>query len=554
MTRMTVSRRGLLAGAMGLAAGSRSQAATVGEFTHGVASGDPLATRIILWTRFVPETGNAASINWEIASDGSFAEIIKRGTAKATPARDFTVKVDVTGLKPGTRYAYRFHANENVSATGHTRTMPTGAVDSVRLAVFSCANLPFGYFHAYRDAALRDDIDFALHLGDYIYEYQAGNYPSAKQALAGRLLDPPTAAVHLADYRKRYASYRIDPDLQAIHAKVPMIAVWDDHELANDTWRGGAENHHPDEDGPWALRRAAAMQVWHEWLPVREQKAGKIYRRFDIGTLASLIMLDTRAIGRDKQLNYKTDLAVQDTAPRPEVLGTVAKAFRRKWLDPKRSLMGAPQESWFAAQLKDSAAKNIRWQVIGQQIQAGFLKMPAELPAALPADAPDWLRSRVELGAAMATEGLPSNLDAWNGYPAARDRFIAALRDDASNAIILSGDTHNAWLFHLGEKDGTVAAVEFGGQSVTSPGYESSVKIPQDQLQSLLLKNNAELKWCNAAQRGYMVTMLTPDAAINEWIFLDTIRDKAYAIASRATAQVDATPGKGTAKAQITAA
>lgn len=557
MTKLAVSRRNILggavAGAVTLGLTSQAEATdSAGGFTHAVASGDPLATRVILWTRYVPATGKAGPVQWEIARDEGFADVVRRGTATASPTRDFCVKVDVTGLQPGSRYSYRFRVGDQLSPVGQTRTLPAGDVSQIKLAVFSCSNLPFGYFHAYAHAAQRDDIDVALHLGDYFYEYKPGRYPSERDAMAGRLLDPANELLQLADYRKRYANYRSDPDLQAVHQKLPFICIWDDHELANDAWKGGAENHDPNTQGTWAKRRAAAIQAYLEWLPIREQRGGKIYRRFDIGRLASLIMLDTREIGRDKQLDYKKDLVLQQTSPRPEELSTAAAAFRTKWADPKRTLLGATQEAWLSAQVKDSARKNIRWQVLGQQIQTGFLKTPRDLPKSLPADAPDWLKSRIELGALMATQNLPANLDAWTGYPAARDRMIKVMRDHASNAIILAGDTHNAWLFELGEAtDGTVAAVEFGGHSVTSPGYESSVRLPPETLTQMLLAENSELKWCNIFQRGYMVTTCTPEAATNEWIFLESIRDKTLKLASTKVARVKATQGKGTAKAEL---
>jgi alkaline phosphatase D len=559
MTDTTLSRRGILSGVLGAGAvglnhtAPATAAVSTGSFTHNVASGDPLATRVILWTRFVPVTGRASKVKWEIGTDDTFSTIVKHGTAPATAAADFTIKVDAGGLTQNTKYAYRFRSGDAVSPTGYTRTLPTGDVSQLKLGVFSCSNLPFGYFHAYRHAVERGDIDVALHLGDYIYEYQRGSYPSARDAMADRVLEPATEIISLTEYRQRYASYRIDPDLQEVHRKLPFITVWDDHELANDTWRGGAQNHQPETEGPWAKRRAAAIKAYYEWMPIRVQKGDKTYRRFDFGRLASLIMLDTREIGRDKQLDYKTDLALQQTSPRPEELDTVVAAFRKKWLDPKRSLLGVAQENWFAAQVKDSAAKNIRWQVIGQQLQTGYMMTPKDLPAALPADAPDWLRTRVELGALMSTKGLPANLDAWNGYPAARSKMIDLLADNARNAIILAGDTHNAWLFELGEAaDNSVAAVEFGGHSVSSPGYESAIKIAPETLKQMLTTQNPELKWCNVAQRGYMVTTFTADAATNEWIFLDGIREKTFAVASTMTARVLATDGKGTAKAVFT--
>ncbi len=544
---LSLTRRSILASAVA-ATLTPARATGAGAFTHNVASGDPLARKVIIWTRF----DAPASVAWEVSEKADFASIARRGSVKSAAARDYCVKVDVTGLTPGTKYFYRFIANDVVSPSGETRTLPVGGLEKLTLGIFSCSNLPFGYFQSYRDAVNRGDIDVALHLGDYIYEYQRGSYPSEKQTVAGRVINPAGEIVALNDYRARYASYRIDPDLQEVHRKLPFIVIWDDHEFTNDAWKNGAQNHQPETEGTWAKRRAAALKAYSEWMPIRDLPNGRIYRRFDFGTLASLIMLDTRLIGRDKQLDYKTDLKIPEISPRPEDINTAATAFKRKWNNPARSMLGVPQEKWLSAQVQGSAAQNIPWQIIGQQLQVGLLKTPKDLPKYLPADAPEWLSSRVRLGAAMSGQGLPANLDSWSGYPAARTRFIATLEKHANNALVLAGDTHNAWLFELGTApDGRVGAIELGGHSVSSPGFEGSLKMPPEQLAELLKADNDELKWCNTFQRGYLVVTLTPAAATSEWIFLDNIRDKNTTVAARHKIEIAVSTGRGVNKPKI---
>ncbi len=226
-------------------------------FRHGVASGDPLGNRVILWTRVSPKalTGSVP-VSWSLARDPRLAQIVGRGQTETGASRDFTVKIDVPGLDPGMTYYYRFEALGSQSPIGRTRTLPRNGVERVRLGVASCANLPFGYFNAYASLARRHDLDAVLHLGDYFYEYQNGNYGDGTKL--NRLPSPNKEIIALADYRERHAQYKADPDLQDVHRQHPFIAVWDDHEIANDTWSGGAENHSADE-GDWMARQAAAM-------------------------------------------------------------------------------------------------------------------------------------------------------------------------------------------------------------------------------------------------------------------------------------------------------
>lgn len=541
-----LSRRALLAGVTTLAAGSAF--AAIGTpaqgFTHGVASGDPLTTRVILWTRYVPKGGGTQAVLWEVAQDPSFTRIVRSGTAFASPDRDHTVKVDVSGLKPGERYLYRFVVGQQKSALGHTRTLPQGKAETLKLALFSCSNLAFGYFNAYRHCAEQNDIDIAVHVGDYIYEYAPGHYPGPRESIANRVLDPTHDIVALADYRARYANYRTDADLQALHAAKPMIAVWDDHEFANDNWMHGAQNHHPDSQGDWADRRAAAIRAYDEWMPVRPTDAMPHYRSFQWGDLASLILLDTRDIGRDQQLDLTTAFKF-NSLPTPEALKAAVYAFMPQWQDENRQLMGKIQEDWFAAELARSKASATPWQVIAQQIVVGFNVQPKESLALLRPDVPAFVKARAELGALLGAANIPGNMDNWGGYPAARRRFLQAIKTNANNAVILSGDSHNAWAFELpGGDNGAPLAVEIAGQSVTSAGIEGALD-NADKAAQALIAANAELKWCNLAQRGYATLRLTREIATAEWLLFDTVRSRPGVIATRRTAQIRATSGVG---------
>ena len=438
----------------------------------------------------------------------------------ASPERDGCVSAEVAGLRPATRYHYRFVAPDGTaSPTGRARTLPESGTAPFRMAVFSCANLPFGFFNAYGHAADDRAFDLAVSLGDYFYEYERGKYPSAGEALAGRVIEPAGEILHLADYRLRYATYRADPDLQRLHAALPMVAMWDDHEMANDDWTGGAENHDPATEGDWAARLRAAERAWEEWMPVRPGR----HRTYRIGELATLILPDTRVTGRSKQLSFPT------LPP-----GTDAAAARRALVDfrdgaladPGRSMMGAAQEALVAAELRASVASGTRWQVIGQGTVLGSLRSPPEVAGWGPADAPEFVRRRLAAGVAASAVGLPFNLDSWDGYPAARERLLASAADANADLVVLAGDSHNAWAFDHAV-GGQRVGVEFDGQSVTSPGYESYLPgATEAQRTAALVRTNPALRWANTGDRGYMAVTLTADRAEAEWRFADTIRTR----------------------------
>lgn len=534
---MRIDRRSFLAtGALGVGAyavpgfAQTATVATARGFTHSVASGEPAADSMLLWTRYVPVSGDSAHVRAEVSPTRDFARIVARGEQITGGWRDWTVKITVDGLDPATTYFYRFVADGGTSPIGQTRTLPQGNAARFRAAVFSCSNLAYGYFNAYGHAADRDDFDVAVHLGDYFYEYAPNHYPLTNEEITARLPQPMGETIHIADYRLRYASYRSDPDLQRLHARLPMIAQWDDHESANDSWEGGAENHQSDTEGDWNLRRAAAIQVFREWMPVSDEP----WKTYDIGTLATLYRTETRLLARTRQADFAALFKA------PDVQAALINFRDKVWTDPAATMMGSQQEVWLDHALRASVKAGTRWQVVGFGTVLGQQYMPADAANWLGATASDRARAYVTAGIAAGRVGLPFNYDSWGGYPAARARFLASAQASGANLIVISGDSHNAWAHDLAQ-DGKAAGVEFAGQSVTSPGYESSIATDPAQVAAALVKASPELKWCDTSRRGYMAMTLTPDTATNDWIMVDTIRQRT----TRATVAHTATVARG---------
>lgn len=524
---MLIGRRSFLAAAS-LAAAPRpawAQNLSDGAFTNGIASGDPLPDGIILWTRFA-HTGDG-HIAWEIAEDDAFERVTQRGEAVASLASDYCVKVDVRGLAPDRAYFYRFLSNAGPSVTGRTRTAPLTGGESLSVALVSCANFRWGYFQAYGHIATRDDIDLVLHTGDYIYEYGADDYPNARDAAPGRLIEPLQEIVRLEDYYARYAFYHTDPDLLELRRLKPISAVWDDHEIANDSARDGAQNHQANE-GLYVDRVAAASKAYFDWMPIRrpQNSGAQVYRYLDWGDLARIVLLDTRIIGRDRQLDYRHALGMRlllDGA----ITQNVVDEFRRTELGaPGRTLMGATQEAWFAETLAQSKQRGQPWQIVTQQVVVGQQLIDPNMARLLPADVHGNTRRFVEVGARLGALGMPWNLDAWDGYPAARARLLEACTANANNAVVLGGDSHNSWLNNLRSADGArLAAVEFAGASVTSPGLERTLSNAADGEREAMMRGmNPELAWCDVTHRGYGVLRFTRAACETEWVAFEDVR------------------------------
>lgn len=499
-------------------------------FTHGVASGDPLADRVILWTRIAPRPEPQHPVQWEVALDPGFRQVVRRGTAFARAVADWTVKVDAVGLPPGQVLHYRFHALGRASTTGRTKTLPVSPLAQVRLAVFSCSNYPAGYFHAYAEAARVAELDAAVHLGDYLYEYGRDGYASEDAAALGRLSDPPTKVVALDDYRRRYAQYRSDPDLQALHAAVPMIAVWDDHEIANDAWREGAENHDSTTEGPFEARKAAALQAYHEWMPTRladPAQPDRLWRSFTFAQLVDLHMLDTRLVGRDLQLDYRDYIGAA---------GFDSARFAADLGNPSRQLLGAEQTAWLTQRM---AATRARWTVLGQQVLMGRMNVPAPLvlgQISFASYSALLVKAQVAPGtltpqelAILAQPAIPYNLDAWDGYAAARETVLGAARALDKNLVVLAGDTHNAWASDLQDGAGRQVGVEFATPSVSSPGLEEY--FPNENPVAVaagLEQIIGPLVYANTKDRGFMLVTATPDECRAEWRFVSTVKSATY--------------------------
>lgn len=580
------------------------------DFRHGVASGDPVQDAVIIWTRVSPaQDGEDAAIpvHWTMARDAALSDVVREGDTLASLEGDFTVKVDVGELSPGAYYYYGFSVGETASPVGRTKTLPANGISRASLAVVSCANYPAGYFNVYREVAKRDDIDAVIHLGDYIYEYGADGYGGEQGKKLGRVVEPTHEILSLADYRTRHGQYRSDPDLQALTSRHPIISVWDDHETANNSYKDGAENHNEGE-GEWADRKAAAVRAYYEWLPIRmadEATPIKTYRSFRLGGLASLIMLDTRIAGRMRQIDYATELpnlstpfdftdpfnptavtsedALEEIAPdkirqvetpfdldggnptaildyeRIKALSTGelpdgiaylpdADKFRREVLDvADRTILGAEQETWLREELKASKAAGIPWQILGQQLLIGEVLGPdlSDAPATDGEITPFGRKVMDQFKMADSFD-LPINMDAWDGYPAARERLAGDVLEHANNVVVLSGDTHNAWAFNL-EVPGGVGpyAVEFGTPGVSSPGLEDIVPVKPDAMSRALIEKNDELVYANTKDRGYLILSVTPEAVTSSWHFVDTVDGRDFTSHCEKSLRVQALNGPG---------
>ncbi|CAN7551878.1 alkaline phosphatase D family protein [Phenylobacterium sp. LjRoot225] len=545
---MWIDRRkalGLLgAGAAGPAAAAATRsslhAAPEGPvFRWGVASGDPLATAVILWTACAAP----GEVRWEVAEDPAFKRVVRRGVAQADPARDRTVKVDVGGLKPATNYHYRFRKGAETSPVGRTRTLPVGTTPDVVLAFASCTLYPNGYFNAYAAIAALPRIDAVIHLGDYIYEYGGpDSYGMSSAVAAERPHDPPHECLALSDYRRRHAQYKSDPQLQAAHARAPWIVVWDDHETANDSWVSGAQNHQPAAEGDWNLRKAAAIKAYYEWMPIREPAHGgfAINRRFDFGDVASLFMFETRLTARDKQVS-------QDDLPEPASPAEVA-AFRAKIAEPSRRMMSPVQEAWLGDGLKASVSAGRPWQLLGNQVVMARLATPSihralgdAAYAQLMAGVSGYLASHLKKTEAAAALDLPYMLDSWDGYPADRQRLYGMITAAKANCVVLSGDSHAFWANELYDapEAGRRTAVEFGATSITSPGDGDYV--PGAALGQLFADRNREVLFSDQSAKGFVLLTLTREAVVGELVAVSTISEKTFE--TRVLKRYRATPG-----------
>ncbi len=474
------------------------------EFRHGVASGDPLSDRVILWTRVTPSEARTLTGEVVVALDTALSQVVQRSGFSTGPERDYTVKVDQDGLQPGTTYYYRFSVGDVQSPIGRTRTAPEGGIDRLRIGVVSCSSLAHGYFSAYKALARRADIDVVLHLGDYIYEYGTGEYGSVRE------YEPAHEIVSLDDYRTRHAQYKLDPDLQEVHRQHPFITVWDDHETTNDSWRDGAENHTEGTEGSWPQRKAWGIQAYQEWLPIRVPDAAnpqRIWRQFRYGDLVELVMLDTRLYGRDQQAGLTDAASINDDS---------------------RHLLGDEQLQFLSDALSTTPA---RWKLLGQQVMFGQLRIlglpELSVLTGLPIEA---LQDLINGLPVVSTGGLIINADQWDGYRAERARVFDLIESvGGGNVVVLTGDIHTSWGMDLSRDPSNPLvynpltgagslAVEFVATSVTSPGLDQLASV-----QDLLRVLNPHMKYVDLARKGYLLLDVTTERVQGEWWYSDTI-------------------------------
>jgi alkaline phosphatase D len=471
-------------------------------FAHGVASGDPLQDRVILWTRVTPgRWEDEVQVRWRVASDPRMRREVCKGSFTTDIRRDFTVKVDVEDLEPGRTYYYRFESRGARSPVGRTKTLPRGRVDAARIAFASCSNFPFGYFNAYARIAERADLDLVLHLGDYIYEYERANAYRNPRILGQRDSIPENEIVTLTDYRQRHAQYKGDMDLQEAHRQHPFVCVWDDHEITNDAWRDGAENHDPQAgEGEWSVRKRAAIRAYNEWMPIRSAGLAdaEIFRSFRFGNLADLMMLDTRIHGRDLQAAFKGGVA-EIAANDPTIN------------DANRTLLGFDQEQWLYTRLSASKQRGSTWRLIGQQVMMA------------------------QLSQTFGRSFL--NPDQWDGYLPARERLYAHLRDNyIDNVVVMTGDIHSSWGHDLvsnpwapGSYDPAtgrgVLGVEFVTPAVSSPGPlgENPPAALLAQLYGGFPILAPHTRYVEFVQRGYTLLDIDHERVQGEFWHVDTI-------------------------------
>lgn len=498
------------AAAAGAAASARPAASLGGSavhaFQHGVASGDPLPWAVIIWTRVTPAPeatpglgrGPDVHVGWQVALDPWFFWVVRQGTAAATAAEDYTVNVDVPWLMPNTTYYYRFTYRNYTSPPGITKTAPwwfDENVGSVRFALVSCSNWEGGFFSAYRHLAARNDLDFVLHVGDYIYEYATGGFgPGAR---VGRINDPEHECIRWSDYCRRHAQYKSDPDLQALHGRYPFICTWDDHEVANDQWRDGAQNHTDSTEGPYLNRKRDGYRAYLQWVPIRRPtpawNPGRIYRRFAFGSLADLNILDLRQY-RDQQVGW---LSLEEID------------------DPRRTMLGTWQRTWLKYHLLNSRAQ---WQLLGNSVMFAPWQIPLELPEKT-------REALYRMNSGSGDRALPVFPDLWAGYVGERQDLIRYIHEQGiGNVVWLTGDIHSTFVnevplnpFTYAEDGGQTVGVEFVCTSITSDNLNDLLGglPPRNRLslaaERLSQELNPWMKDVEVDSHGFTVVDVTPE-------------------------------------------
>ncbi|MCX6397531.1 MAG: alkaline phosphatase D family protein [Propionibacteriales bacterium] len=527
-----LSRRALIAGGVGgsavLAMSQWTEAvAATAPFVHGVASGDPLPNAVILWTRVTPSVdatpgsglGPDVPVDWEISSNAGFTDVVASGSSTASATSDHTVHVDAGGLQPATAYWFRFRALGSTSPVGRTRTAASADTAApVRFGVVSCANFNWGYFTGYKYLANQNNLDAVLHLGDYIYEYAPGGVLAEGIPKTVRTAEPQRECLTLADYRIRHGHYKLEPNLQLLHARHPVVAVWDDHEIANDTWKDGAENHDPATEGDWATRATAGRRAWLEWLPVRHTDPDdwyRINRRLRFGTLVDLWMLDERRF--------------RDQPPKSLFFGYGSTGGTSS--APGRGMIGEEQTHWLVDGLATSGAT---WKVVGNQVPF--------YPTTLLANVPGQLTTILgpELSKTFEQPLLQLQVEDWNGFLDERQRIVDGMAT-IDNVVVLTGDVHQSYASEIPVKpnkyllDRKSAAVEFITPGLASPSLPTQINQVAPGVGTLfdaVLTTNDRLanpwvKYSEGLKAGFMVVDFTATRVQADWHHLDSTKPDA---------------------------
>lgn len=448
-------------------------------FYHGVASGDATQQSVYIWTRITTDESNP-TVEWSVATDTNMMNVVRSGSVSTSSDRDFTIKTEVTGLQPDTYYFYEFKYDNKYSLRGRTKTLPLGDVSKVRLGIVSCSSFPHGFFNVYQVLQQRNDVDAIIHLGDYIYEYGKNEYGDV------RVPDPETEILTLADYRIRYSMYRLDSMLMRLHQQYPFYTIWDDHEFADNAYVDGAENHTPATEGNWQIRKLAALKAYNDWMPMKDVESEpsiRLYRKFSIGNLVDLFLIDTRISARKEQSIIASITGVDDST---------------------HYLLGPEQFEWLKNGLKNSTAT---WKLIGNQVMIAPFKVI----------------------------NIAFNSDQWDGYPTERKKFFDMINDEGiNNLVVLTGDIHSAWANDLPfgstpyvswSGQGSVG-VEFVTTAVTSPAVPLTGifgNITQDALSQIIRANNPHIKHNNFVNRGFNIVDFTNEKCQSDFYNIGTI-------------------------------
>lgn len=499
-------------------------------FAHGVASGDPDTTSVVIWTR-VSGIDDPVLVDWYVAKDPEMLEVVSHGQFATDASRDHTVKPVADGLEPGHTYYYQFVLDNTPSPLGRTKTLPTGHLERLVLAVASCSNYAFGFFNAYEVIAEDNAIDLVVHLGDYIYEHRAlGGYGGATGRRIGRNHEPGHEITSLSDYRTRHAQYKSDPQSIAMHARHPLVVTWDDHESANNPWMYGAENHQLI-DGDWFERRAASMQAFYEWLPVRDPGPGgsweRYWRHYRFADLVSLITLESRHTGRSKQITWDRRILGSATP------GSAQAYYHDVVGAPDRNMLSAEMEGFLITELAETARSGRRWRIIGNQSIMAKRRPPdldvpffRNLRKQLTGSARDLLDDVATLGAL----GVTWNLDAWDGYPAARERFYKIAKNaGVTDLLVVSGDSHSYWANVLYDEGGASMGVELGTTGITSP--PSFLSFGVDGLarwDEMVAAENEEIVWADGRYRGFIRLDITHDDVHADFVTVTDVESRDY--------------------------